>query len=71
MTFLVHSWHLGGLPTDKCAARLYATLCDTADHRSGLVNVQMSTSKVVEEVERFRSLHDKIVDRHRNQVDTL
>jgi len=36
-----------------------------------LVNVQMTTGKVVKEVEGFRSLDDKIVDRHRYQVDTL
>lgn len=70
MTFLVHPWHLGGLPTDECAAGLYAALCDSADHGSGLVNVQMSTGKVVKEVERFRPLYDKIIDGHRNQIDT-
>ena len=71
MTFLIHSWHLGRFPTDKCAARLYTALCDSADHGGGLVNVQMSTSKVVKEVKGFRPLHDKIVDRHRNQIDAL
>ena len=62
MTFLVHPWHLGGLPTDKSAARLYAALCDTLDHGGGLVNVQMTTSKIVKEVEGFCSLDDEVVD---------
>lgn len=71
MTFLIHSWHFGGLPSDKRAAGLHATLCDSADHGGSLVNVQMSTSKVVEEVERFSSLYDKVIDGHCNQIDTL
>ena len=65
----VHAGHLGGLAADKRAAGLTAPIRDTGDHGSGDIAFEMAGREVIKKEERFRTLHDKIVDAHCNKID--
>ena len=66
---VVHTGHFGGLATDQGAARLQAAFHDTRDDPFGDGYFQLAGGVVVEEVERFCSLHHDVVDTHGDEID--
>ena len=66
----VHVWHFGCLATDKRGPGLLAASGDSADDGGCDVDIQVPTSEIVKEEQRLGSLHDNIVDAHRDEIDT-
>lgn len=67
---VVHAWHLCGLTANQCASSLETSLSDTGDYIRGHRHIKLGARIVVEEVERFSTLDNEVVDAHRNEVDT-
>src|SRR3546814_727954 len=65
----IHVRHLRGLAADQGAAGQFATTGDAADHRDRGVDVELASGEVVEEEQRFGTLHQHVVDAHADQVD--
>jgi hypothetical protein len=68
-TIFVHPRHLGSLATDERAPSLTASLCDALYNLRRHGNVELAAPVVVEKIQRFRSLHQQVVDRHGDEVD--
>jgi|GEM_PF-833421 len=62
--------HLGRLPADQRASSLPAPLGNAGDHGASRREVELVAGEIVEEEERLRSLHDEIVDRHGDEIDS-
>ena len=65
----VHAGHLGGFAANQRTARQLTTLGNAAHHRRGGVHIQLAAGKVIEEKQRFRALHQHIVDAHGHQIN--
>src|SRR3989304_8780508 len=65
----VHPRHLRRFTAHQRAARLTAALADATNDLLGDTIVQLAGGEVVEEEQRFRALHDEVVDAHGDQVD--
>jgi len=63
-TWLVHLGHLSCLSADERTASLLTTHGNSPHHLSSDCDVELAATIVIKEVERFGTLHDKIVDRH-------
>ncbi len=66
---MIHAGHLGGLAADQCAAGLPAAISNASNDIAGGRNVQLAGCIVIEKEQGFSTLYNKVVDRHRNQVD--
>ena len=66
---LVEARHFGGLAADQRAAGFAAALGDAGDDRGGRLRIELAAGEIVEKEQRFRALHDEVVDRHRDEVD--
>jgi hypothetical protein len=65
----VEAWHLGGLAADERRAGHAAALGDAGDDPSPGGGVELSRREIIEEEEGLGTLHDEIVDAHRDEVD--
>ena len=65
----IHAGHFGGLAADQRTACLAATRRNAADDGRTLVGVELAGGEVVEEKQRFGTLHDEVVDAHGDEVD--
>ena len=61
--------HFRRLAADQCAAGLPTALCDAFDNLRALVRIKLAGGEIVEEEQRLRPLHDKVVDAHGDKVD--
>ena len=66
---LIQARHLRGLAADQGAPRLPAALRHAFDHACPDLGIELSTGEIVQEKQRFRPLHDEIVDRHGDEID--
>ena len=65
----IHAGHFGGFAADQRAAGLFATVSNALDDFGGGGHVQLAAGEVVEEEQRFGTLHQNIVHAHGDQVD--
>ncbi len=63
-SFRIHAGHLGGFAADQRAPGLFASGCDALDDLGGSIHIQFAAGEVIEEEQRFRALHQNIVDAH-------
>ncbi len=64
----VHVGHFGGFATNQRTTGEFAALGDAFDHSGGRADVELAAGKVIEEEQRFRPLHEDVVDAHRDKV---
>ena len=69
IALLVEAGHLGGLAPDQRAAGFPAALGDPRDDRGGRLRIELAAGEVVQEEQRFCTLHHEVVDRHRHEVN--
>ena len=65
----VHAGHFGGFAANQGATRQLTPLGNAAHHGCGGVHIQLAASKVIEEKQRFSTLHQHVVDAHGHQID--
>ena len=66
----VHAGHFRRLAADQRAAGQLAAARDTLDHIGGGSDIELAAGEVVEEKQRLGTLHQHVVDAHRDQVDS-
>ena len=65
----IHARQLGSFSAYQRSACLLATLCDTTYYRRGCLLIEVATAVIIQEEQRFRALHDNVVDTHCDEVD--
>ncbi|MCY1215461.1 hypothetical protein D9M72_273080 [compost metagenome] len=65
----IHARHFGGFAADQRAARQFAALGDAAHHRRRRIHRKLAAAEIIQEEQRFRALHQDVVDAHGDQVD--
>ncbi len=65
----VKARHFGRLSSDQRRAGLTAALRDAFDNGDACVDVELAGGVVVEEEERLRALHHKVIHAHGDQID--
>ena len=66
----VHAGHFRGFTADQCASGLSATRGDAFDHLGRGCHVKLAAREVIEKEQRFRALHEYVVDAHRDEIDS-
>ena len=69
-TIRIHGRHFSCFTTDQRAASLLATESHAFDHVRGCRHIEFAASEIIEEEQRLGTLHQNVVDAHRNQIDT-
>src|SRR5882724_13216654 len=57
----IHTGHFGSFATNQRAACLLATKRDSLNDFGGRIYIQLSTSKIIEEEQRLRTLHQDVI----------
>ena len=66
---LIHAGHFGGLAADQGAAGFAAGRRNAGNDGRTHLRIELATGEIVEEEQRLRALHHKVVHRHRDQID--
>ncbi len=66
---LIHAGHFRGFTADQGATCFAASCGNTFDHLRSDRRIELAAGKVVQEEQRFGSLHHEIVDRHGDEID--
>src|SRR3546814_15087291 len=65
----IHARHFRRFAADQGAARQLAALRNPRNDPFGHGAIQLTGGEIIEEEQRFRALHDQIVDAHGDQID--
>ena len=67
---MVHARHFSGLSADQGTPGLNAAVRDALDDLRGGLDVELAAGKVIQEVQRLGALHEEVIYRHCDEIDS-